>query len=70
MNGYKGAVGYMGWSSNDSQVIIDLTQIWNKLGMECGYIYSTDMEMPEHLAHLLKSINLIKNQLNGLKNLE
>lgn len=66
MSGYKGAVGYMGWFNSDHPIIIDLTQIWNKLGRECGYIYSTDMEMPKHLSHLQESINLIRNQLNTI----
>lgn len=61
---HKGMTGSMGWAANDKDIVISLTKLWNELGEECGFIYSYEDKMPEHLQKLLDAITSVRNHLN------
>lgn len=65
--GNIGMVGALGWSSIDSQDVIDLTQCFNLLSRDCGYYFSDGKNMPKHLKHLMDSIDLIRNANDDLE---
>lgn len=61
---YKGMVGAMGWSSDDSEIVIKATELFNLVSKETGFMFSEGEHMPEELTLLQNIIQTLRTETN------
>jgi hypothetical protein len=61
---YKGIVGAMGWSSDDSEIVIKATELFNLVSKETGFMFSEGDNMPEELTLLQNIIQTLRTETN------
>ena len=61
---YKGMVGAMGWTLDDSEIVIKATELFNLVSKETGFMFSEGDNMPTQLKDIQNIITTLRSKYN------